>query len=685
MLPLRAAIMLCILASSAPAQIRPVRTMLHGNMTPAPPTEEYLKFVEEVRPDILIMGAFDQRLYSLAVPPPGKKKQSPDEILDRWRQAIARLHRSGIRVIGQMELNVVSDRPADLREKTGFIGYYENHWDAKRLGSRRTATAFELLEAPDLDDPSAGPQADANALCGCRVNTKALRGCLSKPAWREVQKRMVAAALAIGVDGFMTNRNFFGHCACSDCQTGFQGWLKKRHDAPTLKLRFGVADVSKIPCLIGEYRLIDSVPSELGLEKLRYAKQLVHDNFEEVYIRHARGLKKDAFAAQWNHMGFFDELHLDKGHLPPSTRTTFAHVAADERWSLPAERWGRGEDLIWYCNWGTTQNTILEKEYAGDTVLCGKLIREQAAGKAYVVNKYDFYRPRVMMAEAASLGYATNALATPWQHEEDRNVVLKYFSFLRKYEAVIHNAESHAEIGLIFPRRAVDAGNASAVEYVEAAGRSLVRGHFQFDLIPDDLISQKKLESYRAIIIAAPEYLYQVELDAVDRYRQSGGKVIHLAVAAEDLIRPGIAGSWPKPMSAFKASILVANARTNREGFIKNLLSAAGDLSSCEAPWTVECHVFRQAKENRLVVHLVNYNHREKAPGKSVSEREAPIAAEPVLVRVRVPNGFQASSIRFGSPDDDQEQALEFKMKDDFVEFRTPGFLVYGLCIVQGK
>ena len=94
--------------------------------------------------------------------------------------------------------------------------------------------------------------------------------------------------------------------------------------------------------------------------------------------------------------------------------------------------WGKGEDLLWYCNWGTTQNTILAKEYAGDTVLYGKLLRTLAAGKPYVINKYDFYRPRNMMAEAAALGYATNAIATPWQNEEDRAVVLRYFDFLKQ-------------------------------------------------------------------------------------------------------------------------------------------------------------------------------------------------------------------------------------------------------------
>ena len=42
------------------------------------------------------------------------------------------------------------------------------------------------------------------------------------------------------------------------------------------------------------------------------------------------------------------------------------------------------------------------------------------------------------------------------------------------------------------------------------------------------------------------------------------------------------------------------------------------------APYTTEPHVYRQP--NRYVIHLVNYNHDEKATGRAVVEREAPIA-----------------------------------------------------------
>lgn len=675
-------------ANAADPPAKPVRYMLHGGMSPEPPTEAYLKFVEQVKPDVLVAGAFDQRLYALAVPSdPKHKAQSPAELLARWKVVADRLHKSGIRLIGHMEVNVVTDRPADLKDGTGWFGYSDKHWDEKTLGKRPTKTAAELLEEPDLDGHPVG--ADGLALCGCRVNTKALMGCVNKPNWRTVQKRMVTAAIDAGVDGFITNRNYFGHCACDHCKPALRGWLSDRYPAAELKERLGIADIAKHPltCVVGQHRDHDTIPTELALEKLKFSKWAIKDFFDDVYVRHARANRKDAFAAQWNHAAYFDELHLDKGHLPPSTRTNFAHAAADERWGLSAQSWGRGEDLIWYCNWGTTQTTQLKKEYAGDTALYGKYIRTMSRGTPYTVNKYDYYRPRNMMAEAAALGYATNAMITHWEHADDRAVTLNYFDFLRKHEAALGSPESFAEVGLVFPRRAIHAGDASPLEYVETTGRTMLRRHTLFDVLPDDLLAELPLDRYRVVVVTGTEYLEKPEREALARYTEKGGKVLVLKVIAADRDRPGAAGVFArrKVADAIPKATEVADARTDRDGFLKQLDAAVGGadrFSRFEAPWTVQVHAYREPGK-RVVLHFVNYDRDEAAKGTSVSAREAPVAAKPALVTLRLPNGVKAKSVRFTSPDDTREYTPEFRQKDGVLEFRAPGFLVYGLCVIE--
>ncbi len=132
----------------------------------------------------------------------------------------------------------------------------------------------------------------------------------------------------------------------------------------------------------------------------------------------------------------------------------------------------------------------------------------------------------------------------------------------------------------------------------------------------------------------------------------------------------------------------MANVRTDRPAFLKALEKGSGGaerLSRFDAPWTVEVHAYRQDAAKRLLVHLVNYNHREKAPGKSEVAREAPIAAEPVGIRLRLPDSFKVKSIRFLSPDVGAEATIPFTQTDGVLDCRTPGFLVYGLCVVEGE
>ncbi|MBI2803482.1 MAG: hypothetical protein HYX68_00680 [Planctomycetes bacterium] len=666
---------------------RPVRFMLHGNMSHELPTEEYLRFVEEAQPDILIMGVFDQRLYSLASPP-AKSKRAPLDVaahLAKWQAVANRLHKKNIRLIGQMELFVLSDQPKELEDQTGWFGFYGKQWNEKLLGPRPAKSVRQLLAHSVLPEKL---KDDKTALCGCRVNTRAILGCFNNPHWVEVQKRMVKAAIDHGIDGFMTNRNFFEHCDCPLCQERLRESLAQRFNADQLRIRLGIANLKthRFTCVAGTYRVHETVPDGLHLEKLRFAKERVREFFEEVYIKHGRGLKKDLFVAQWNHMAYFDELHLDRGHLPTSTRTNFAHAFADERWGVPANLWARGEDLLWYCNWGTTQNTILEKSYAGDTTLYGLYLRARARGKPYVINKYDFYRPRVMMAEAAALGYATNAIATPWQHEEDRAVVLRYVRFLRAHADWYAHAKPHAEVGLLFPRRAIHAGDASALEYVEACGRALIRAHRLFDMIPDDLLAQTPLSRYDALIVAAPEYLGDDELAALRAFSKRGGKLIWTPVSTEDRRRPGAKSAHARHDSrdVNLPTVRLANVRVKPEAVI-NRLDELGKASYAIAPWHVEVQAYRQEAKKRTILHLVNYNHKEKAAGKSVSEREAPIMAKPVEVRLRVPADTRIRQIRFLSPDANGETRLPFRRIGNTVVFTTPAFLVYGVCAVESE
>lgn len=83
-------------ASSVAAE-KPTCYMLHGGMTHEPTSEDSLRFVEQVKPDTLVIGVFDQRLYLTEFATGKARAQKPDEPLVRKKQALHAECRSPLR------------------------------------------------------------------------------------------------------------------------------------------------------------------------------------------------------------------------------------------------------------------------------------------------------------------------------------------------------------------------------------------------------------------------------------------------------------------------------------------------------------------------------------------------------------------------------------------------------------
>ena len=133
-------------------------------------------------------------------------------------------------------------------------------------------------------------------------------------------------------------------------------------------------------------------------------------------------------------------------------------------------------------------------------------------------------------------------------------------------------------------------------------------------------------------------------------------------------------------------TLSLVNARTQPAQLGPTVLNLGGGkerASYATAPWTVEMHVYRQDTKKRWIVHLVNYNHAEGAQGKSVSAREAPTAAEPVKVQLRIPPGQKIRQVRFLSPDAEAPKQIVFRHEAGTLQFTTPAFLVYGVCVLE--
>lgn len=672
-----------VVANSSRAEQPPIRRMLVGPMQL--PDEAFLKLVERVEPELVVMGAFGA--------PQWAAQDDPRAWLKQWTTVFTRLHRGGIRIMGTFELLNVGNSP---QEANRFLDFYENRWDTKLLGKRPPVSGASLLEQRKLPEEK-------------QVGAQAPRGCPLNPHWRSVAKAMVEPLIDAGIDGFITHRNMFGECGCpfchadlkqiekaahlehqhkpkengtlcDHCDGGFRRWLAERYDPVQLKSKFGIRDVQShaLIAIFGHHRQHERLPTPLQMEGMKFARHAIKECFDEIFVEFARGLKSELLVAQWNHMPYFDELHRDRGHIPAWHVTTFAHASADERWSLPTGLWGRSEDVFWYCNWGTCQNTQFEKRFVADVTLYAKLLRSQSRGKPYVINKYDFYRPRNMLAEAAALGMIVGAKDVPYRKPEDADTVARYFKFLRHHANLYenNNGEPISNVLLVYPRSESHEGDASGLEMVEVAGRSMIVDHVQFDIVPDDLLPDVKLESYRAIVASSSRGL---DAKRLKPFFDAGGSLI--AVPRDK--RHAAGPEWAALKARVVSGLPIHSGGTWQAApLLAALHQAIGKPQlHVEAQYTVEAHLYRQA--DALVLHLVNYNHKENAAGNSVVEREAPIAAEPIPVKLALPDNTKAGRITFLDPDAERPRALEFERGANSVKFKTPAFSVYGICVVE--
>jgi len=648
-----AGLMLFLLLGAGCAVQQPTtpRRMLVGTLSL--PTEAFLKFAERTKPDMVVMGAFGA--------PQWAAQEDPHAWLNQWQAIFKRMRASGIKVVGMMELLNVG---GDLEAAERWLEFYEKRWDEKLLGPRPPAKGRALLEQRAWpEEQQRGPYAP--------------RACATNPHWRDVEKALVGALINVGIDGFITHRNMYGQCDCDHCLGGFRKHLARQYDPPTLKTRFGISNLAKhkLPHVYGFHRDHTNAPSILELEGMKFARRQTKECFDEVFLEYARGRMQNLMIAQWNHIPHFDELRLDDGHVPGSPTATFVHACHDERWSLSPAVWGRGEDFFWYCNWGTTQKTQLTKKHVADVTLYAKLIRSQARGRPYVINKYDFYRPRNMIAEAAALGMIAGAIAVPHGTKEDADVMARYFEFLDRHADLYlsQNGESAAQVLLVYPRTASHVGRVEGIEMVEAAGRTMIADHVQFDLVPDDLLVMADLNQYRVIIASGPEGLSPAVLKP---WSAQGGQL--LAISRDTARQP-----WEKLDTTMVYGLKPRTGGLPAAQPFRDALRRAVDtpLLRTSAPYTLEAHVYRQSGQR--VVHLVNYNRNEKASGKSVVAREAPIDAAPTEIELTLPPGARPKRVRFLDPDAPGERLLEFQRVAGGVKFQTPSFKVYGVCVVE--
>ena len=217
---------------------------------------------------------------------------------------------------------------------------------------------------------------------------------------------------------------------------------------------------------------------------------------------------------------------------------------------------------------------------------------------------------------------------TAFEDPAARREIVRYYGFLRRYEALYRANHSHAEVLLLFPRSRVHGGDVAAVGRFKDLGKRLLDAHVLFDVLPDDRATASERKRYAAV------------LDASDQR-------------------------------------MIADKLTER---------LPSDLTRVAAPATVRVSASHPASGDDLVLHLVNYNREEPADKKdrgSGIKDEKPISAPPCQADLKLGRGPRVTRVEFLTPEQEQALHVDFEQNSGRLRFRTPEFLVYGIVRIQ--
>ena len=654
-----------------------------------------LDLVEHVRRaklQVVQVGTFGPMFYSLADDPEvnrhwvGMPLVGVRENLACAAELIPQLQEAGARVVGQMSM---AWNYGNHETGHGLFGAWERIWTDDLLGAAPCASA-ENTQQRLADGTLRRWDIEGRPYL-------TYSGCMCNPYWLATLKPMIKKAIDLGIDGFNVHHNFENFCQCGYCQNYVRDKLQEAFDTTDLRRIFGGHNLTEVTDYL--------TPSSECPEDLQQRFQLTlnrathlrrKEALDEIYITHGRSLNPDLLLAQWYHKYDF--------------------MPHDERSLLPSGLWARDEDYIWYSQGGYKGMSFIKHRYLADMGLPARFIYAAGGGKPFVINKYDFRRLRLSIAEAAANHAA--ALAYHWGYDENPDFavedyyapVIRYQRFLADHETLLHPAQPWAQLALVYPRRAELEDESDCLEPLKRIGRLLEDRHLLFDIILDEQLLDRAT-NYDTLILPDVKRLSPQEGTRLKQFVENGGKLVFTGDTGkhqldgqphpEELLagwtlteedRQGTKpenvcyvaeGQWePDPVEVQAGVQLPVYPSPENDsfgqGFLRDLEDLLGEVYlETDAPWFVRVRAWMPEGHDALVLHWVNYRQDEDV------DIETPQPTGPVQVTCKVPRGCLVNKVEWLYPEKGESATLPHETLGERIHFTIPSVIVYGLSVLH--
>ena len=649
---------------------------------------DLVEHVKRAKLQVVQVGTFGPMFYSLADDPEvdrhwvGMPLVGIRENLACAAELIPQLQEAGARVVGQMSM---AWNYGNHEKGQGLFGAWERIWTEDLLGNAPCASAEDTQQR--LADGS---------LRRWDIEGRpylTYSGCMCNPHWLATLKPMVKKAIELGIDGFNVHHNFEYFCRCSYCQDYVRDKLQDAFDSSDLRQVFGRRDLAEVPDLLTPCR---ECPEDLGQRFQLTVNRATHlrrkEALDEIYIAHGRSLKPDLLLAQWYHKYDF--------------------MPHDERSLLPSTLWAKDEDYIWYSQGGYKGMSFIKHGYLADMGMPARFIYAAGGGKPFVINKYDFRRLRLSIAEAAANHAA--ALAYHWGYDENPDFavedyyapVIRYQRFLADHETLLHPAQPWAQIALVYPRRAELEDESDCLEPLKRIGRLLEDRHLLFDIILDEQLLDCAA-NYDTLILPDVKRLSPEEGTRLKQFVEQGGKLVFTGntgkyqldgqpypeglladwALTDENRTEGVCyvagGQWePNSVEVQTGVQLPVYPSLEDDSFGQGLLADLEDLLGelyleTDAPWFVRARAWLPEGHEALTLHWVNYRQDEEA------DIETPQPVGPVQVDCKVPVGYAVQKVEWLYPEKGDSVILHHETLGERIRFTIPSVIVYGLSVLH--
>ena len=256
-------------------------------------------------------------------------------------------------------------------------------------------------------------------------------------------------------------------------------------------------------------------------------------------------------------------------------------------------------------------------------------------------------------------------VAQPGSKEPLAPSLAPFVKFFHARRDLLREADVVADVAVLrsFPSQVfADRTNA---ELTHRAEQTLIDNRAAFQIVYDQHLDD--LARYRVLVLAGCEAMSDAQLQHIQRYVQSGGRICIVGSA-------GTHDEWLRPRKQRALAGLSGPGilHLNEDG---DLLAAVRRLCGTDLSLSIRapsglCAELTQQPGRRLV-HLVNYRIDE--PVKDIE------------VSVRLPASREVESVVLASPQSAEDVRLPFEVRDRCVTFTVPRVDIYGIAVITTK